>query len=33
MLIIKQENHLAKWLGVHFPYNLPFLVIECEMMG
>jgi hypothetical protein len=23
MLIIKHQNHLVKWVGVHFPYNLP----------
>jgi hypothetical protein len=23
MLIIKHQNHLAKWVRVHFPYNLP----------
>jgi hypothetical protein len=28
MLIIKRQNHLAKWPGVHFPYNLPLLVID-----
>jgi hypothetical protein len=22
MLIIKHQNHLVKWVGVHFPYNL-----------
>jgi hypothetical protein len=21
MLFIKHQNHLAKWLGVHFPYS------------
>jgi hypothetical protein len=28
MLIIKHQNHLAKWPGVHFPYNIPILVID-----
>jgi hypothetical protein len=28
MLIIKHQNHLAKWSEVHFPYNLPLLVID-----
>jgi hypothetical protein len=28
MLIIKHQNHLAKWVGVHFPYNLPLLLID-----
>jgi hypothetical protein len=23
MLIIKHQNHLVKWVGVHFPYNPP----------
>jgi hypothetical protein len=23
MLIIKHQNHLAKWLGVHFVYEYP----------
>jgi hypothetical protein len=22
MLIIKRQNHLVKWAGIHFPYNL-----------
>jgi hypothetical protein len=22
MLIIKHQNHLVKWVGIHFPYNL-----------
>jgi hypothetical protein len=28
MLIIKHQNHLVKLSEVHFPYNLPFLVID-----
>jgi hypothetical protein len=28
MLIIKHQNHLAKWHRIHFPYNLPLLVID-----
>jgi uncharacterized protein involved in tolerance to divalent cations len=28
MLIIKHHNHLVKWVEVHFPYNLPLLVID-----
>jgi hypothetical protein len=28
MLIMKQQNHLAKWIEVHFPYNLLLLVID-----
>jgi hypothetical protein len=28
MLIIKHQNHLAKWHEVHFPYNIPFLVVD-----
>jgi hypothetical protein len=27
MLIIKHQNHLDKWVEVHFPNNLPLLVI------
>jgi hypothetical protein len=33
MLIIKHQNHLAKWPGVHFPYthqtHLISTMLEC----
>jgi hypothetical protein len=28
MLIIKHQNQLVKWAKVHFPYDLPLLVID-----
>jgi hypothetical protein len=27
LLIIKHQNHIVKWVEVHFHYNLPLLVI------
>jgi hypothetical protein len=27
-LIIKHQNNVVNWIGVHVPYNLPFMVID-----
>jgi hypothetical protein len=28
VLIIKHHNSIIKWTSIHFPYNLPLLLID-----